>query len=551
MEPALDPGRDDTHALLALVLAGGAAAPRLRLLECHAAPAAAWRAGPAAWREAGLDARQIARLGTPDRERAALGRAWLDLPGHHLIGWRAPQFPPLLAAAPQPPLALFVEGDPALLWRAQLAVVGARAATAGGLANARLFALAFAHTGWCVASGMAAGIDAAAHRAVLEAGHPTVAVLGTGPDLAYPRHHAGLREAIAAHGALVSEHPPGTAARAAHFPARNRILAGLALGTVVVEAALRSGALITARLAAEAGREVFALPGSIHNPMARGCHRLIRDGVALVETPDQVLEDMAAALTRYAPARPHSGRRSGAARRRSRRRDGRSRLQPLVVGPRTRPNRYGRTGRAHRIDARPAVLHAAGHGTGWKGGGRPRALPARTLVSPPPQRPRDAGRGAMKESILDVLLYLFEHYFSEDADLIRDRDSLQNGLIQAGFSPAEISKAFDWLDALAEQRPELAPARVDGPVRVYHGAELDRLDTESRGFLLFLEQHGILSADQRELVVDRAMALDQDELDLDDLKWVVLMVLFNQPGAEAAYAWMETQMFLDEPEPVH
>lgn len=157
----------------------------------------------------------------------------------------------------------------------------------------------------------------------------------------------------------------------------------------------------------------------------------------------------------------------------------------------------------------------------------------------------------MKESILDVLLYLFEHYFSEDADLIRDRDSLQNGLIQAGFSPAEISKAFDWLDALAEQRPELAPARVDGPVRVYHGAELDRLDTESRGFLLFLEQHGILSVDQRELVVDRAMALDQDELDLDDLKWVVLMVLFNQPGAEAAYAWMETQMFLDEPEPVH
>lgn len=157
----------------------------------------------------------------------------------------------------------------------------------------------------------------------------------------------------------------------------------------------------------------------------------------------------------------------------------------------------------------------------------------------------------MKESILDVLLYLFEHYFSEDADLIRDRDSLQNGLIQAGFSPAEISKAFDWLDALAEQRPELAPARVDGPVRVYHGAELDRLDTESRGFLLFLEQHGILSADQRELVVDRAMALDQDELDLDDLKWVVLMVLFNQPGTEAAYAWMETQMFLDEPEPVH
>jgi len=157
----------------------------------------------------------------------------------------------------------------------------------------------------------------------------------------------------------------------------------------------------------------------------------------------------------------------------------------------------------------------------------------------------------MKESILDVLLYLFEHYFSEDADLIRDRDSLQNGLIQAGFSPTEINKAFDWLDALAAQRPSVAQERVDGPVRVYHGPELDKLDVECRGFLLYLEQHGILDADQRELVLDRAMALDQDELDLDDLKWVVLMVLFNQPGSEAAYAWMETQMFMDEPEPLH
>jgi Smg protein len=157
----------------------------------------------------------------------------------------------------------------------------------------------------------------------------------------------------------------------------------------------------------------------------------------------------------------------------------------------------------------------------------------------------------MKESILDVLLYLFEHYFSEDPDLVRDRDTLQNSLIQAGFSPTEIKKAFDWLDALADQRPAVNVARVDGPVRIYHGPELDKLDVEGRGFLMFLEQHGILDANQRELVLDRAMALDQDELDLDDLKWVVLMVLFNQPGAEAAYAWMETQMFVDEPEPLH
>ncbi|QDH71286.1 DUF494 family protein [Marilutibacter alkalisoli] len=162
----------------------------------------------------------------------------------------------------------------------------------------------------------------------------------------------------------------------------------------------------------------------------------------------------------------------------------------------------------------------------------------------------------MKESILDVLLYLFEHYFTQEADLVRDRDSLTAGplfdeLAQAGFSPAEINKAFEWLDALARQRPGATVARADGPTRVYAGPELDRLDTDCRGFLLFLEQHGILDAGQRELVLDRTMALDQDEIDLDDLKWVVLMVLFNQPGAEAAYAWMETQIFADEPEPVH
>ena len=163
----------------------------------------------------------------------------------------------------------------------------------------------------------------------------------------------------------------------------------------------------------------------------------------------------------------------------------------------------------------------------------------------------------MKESILDVLLYLFEHYFTNDAisvdgdDLTAHNGPLVGELTEAGFSTAEIRRAFDWLDALARQRPSSGQPRINGPTRVFHGAELDKLDTESRGFLLFLEQNGILDAGQRELVLDRAMALDQEELDLDDLKWVVLMVLFNQPGSEAAYAWMETQMFLDEPEPVH
>jgi Smg protein len=157
----------------------------------------------------------------------------------------------------------------------------------------------------------------------------------------------------------------------------------------------------------------------------------------------------------------------------------------------------------------------------------------------------------MKETILDVLLFLFENYFYDDPDAVRDRDSLQAGLIQAGFSPTEISKAFDWLEELANQRPGLAEPRANGPVRVFVEAEIDRLDRECLGFLMFLEQHGVLDADQRELVIDRAMALDQDEVDLDDLKWVVLMVLFNQPGAEAAFAWMESQMFGDDPEPTH
>ena len=150
-----------------------------------------------------------------------------------------------------------------------------------------------------------------------------------------------------------------------------------------------------------------------------------------------------------------------------------------------------------------------------------------------------------EETILDVLLYLFEN------DVVRDRDSLQKNLHQAGFSPTEINKAFAWLDELSRDRPLNPAQRKHAPVRIFAEAELQRLDTESRGFLMFLEQNGVLDADQRELVLDRVMALDQEEIDLDDLKWVVLMVLFNQPGSEAAFAWMENQMFGDEPEPIH
>jgi DNA processing protein len=214
---------------------------------------------------------------------------WLQASGHHLVGWHDPDYPALLRRISSPPLALFVAGDPALLWHPAVAIVGSRSPSAGGRDNAFDFARALAASGLAVASGLAAGIDTAAHEGALADGGLTLAVLGTGPDVPYPRANTELHARIAVAGAVVSEHPPGTGAQRGHFPSRNRILAGLSLATLVVEAAQRSGALITARLAGEAGREVFAVPGSIHNPLARGCHRLIRDGAGLVESAQEVI----------------------------------------------------------------------------------------------------------------------------------------------------------------------------------------------------------------------------------------------------------------------
>ena len=296
---------DDDIALARLVLAGGPVLPRRRLLERCGSPGSALLAGADAWRAAGLDTAQIARLQAWDADDDALAhtRHWLQAPGRHLIGWHDEDYPALLRAMSSPPLALFVEGDPGLLWRPAVAVVGSRTPTSGGRDNAHYFARSLAAAGIVVVSGMARGIDAAAHEAALAAGSgTTVAVVGTGPDVTYPPAHDGLRDRLAMHGAVVSEHPPGTPALRSHFPARNRILAGLTLGTLVVEAAERSGALITARQAGEAGREVFAIPGSIHNSRARGCHRLIRDGAALVEEPREVIDALAPLAANLADA---------------------------------------------------------------------------------------------------------------------------------------------------------------------------------------------------------------------------------------------------------
>jgi len=291
--PQIQLSDDDLHALLTLIAAGGASASRRQLLELHPSPAAALAAGTGPWQAAGLTPKQIDALRAPDQEALARALDWLHAPRHHLVGWHDPDYPGLLRRAPNPPLALFVAGEPALLWHPAVAVVGSRSPTPGGRDNAADFARALARSGLAVVSGLAAGVDTAAHRAALDAGGVTLAVLGTGPDIAYPRNNADLHARIAAEGALISEHLPGTQAKPEHFPSRNRILAGLSLGTLVIEAAERSGALITARLASECGREVFAVPGSIHNPLARGCHRLIREGAGLVESAGEVAAALA------------------------------------------------------------------------------------------------------------------------------------------------------------------------------------------------------------------------------------------------------------------
>ena len=289
MPPSTDTDHNEQQALLRLLASAAPAGALRRLLDTHGSAAAALAAGARDWASHGLDADLCNAIRHPDADAMARGEAWLAAPDRQLIGWRSDDYPPLLRRISAPPAMLFVAGDASLLWRPSVAVVGSRAATAGGRANAATFAAALAGAGLCVASGLAAGIDAAAHIATLEASGATLAVLGTGPDVAYPLRHRPLLERMAVEGAVVSEHLPGTQPLRQHFPSRNRILAGLSLGTVVIEAAERSGALITARLAADVGREVFALPGSIHNPMARGCHRLIREGATLVETPAEVL----------------------------------------------------------------------------------------------------------------------------------------------------------------------------------------------------------------------------------------------------------------------
>ena len=227
-----------------------------------------------------------------DESALAPVAAWLEEVGNSVVTLADADYPQALLNIPDPPLLLYVKGRRELLNRPALAVVGSRNATPQGIANAEDFAQAASSAGLCVASGLAQGIDAAAHRGSLKGGGSSIAVVGTGLDKVYPAANRALAHQLAAEGALVSEFPLGTPPLAANFPRRNRIISGLALGCLVVEASLQSGSLITARMALEQGREVFAIPGSIHSPLARGCHHLIKQGAKLVERAQDILEEL-------------------------------------------------------------------------------------------------------------------------------------------------------------------------------------------------------------------------------------------------------------------
>lgn len=243
---------------------------------------------------------------------------WLEHPNHYLLTLADPGYPRALLDTHDPPILLYANGNLNLLAKPIISIVGARSASAGGTDNARAFARYLAERGWCIASGLALGIDTAAHEGALlagPAGAGTIAILGTGIDIVYPARNRDLAHRIAQDGILISEFPLGTRALPYQFPKRNRLVAGIARGVLVVEAAKQSGSLITARLASEIGKEVFAIPGSIHSPLSRGCHALIRQGAKLVESGQDILEELgSSAAETSAPGRkPRQPRQQPAA----------------------------------------------------------------------------------------------------------------------------------------------------------------------------------------------------------------------------------------------
>ncbi len=274
----------------------------LTLLQAFGSPQQVFNASSANLKSSGLSSSAIEQIRTADRA-CKEDLDWLNAhPRHHIVTLEDKRYPTLLKELTDPPLLLYVNGDPDLLSLPQIAIVGSRLATPGGLVIAREFSRSLASAGLVITSGLALGVDAAAHSGALEAGGKTIAVLGTGPDRIYPAKHLSLAEQIVENGAIVSEFIPGTRPRKENFPRRNRVISGLAVGVLVVEAAKRSGSLITARFAMEQGKEVFAIPGSIKNPQTKGCHTLIREGARLVESVEDIVEELGPMFAVLVPA---------------------------------------------------------------------------------------------------------------------------------------------------------------------------------------------------------------------------------------------------------
>ncbi len=277
-----------------------------RLLASFGSPAAALQASASARRQVIGPRAEAGIAAAPASYEPRLQQAlqwWRGAPARHVITLADAEYPAQLLQTPDPPLLLYVHGRLELLAEAGIAIVGSRNASAQGIDNARAFATHLSREHWCIVSGLAQGIDRAAHEGGLGGPGSTLAVVGSGLDIVYPNRHRALAQRIGEHGAVISEFAPGTPPLANNFPLRNRIIAGLSRGTLVVEAALQSGSLITARVAAECGREVFAVPGSIHSPLSRGCHALIRQGAKLVESAQDIVEELRPAQASAAAAR--------------------------------------------------------------------------------------------------------------------------------------------------------------------------------------------------------------------------------------------------------
>ena len=284
----------EVHGWLAVGRAGSCNGHSvLRAVETFGAVGGLFEAGERELGRLGFRRAAAAGLRRVDWEAVRRDRDTLRHLGASIVPIGTGAYPARLAAIASPPPVLYCRGDPLLLDRAQIAIVGARAATRGGRERARALARDLAACGLVVTSGLALGIDAAAHRGALDAAAPSVAVLATGPERIYPRSNSGLARELLESGALVTERAPGTPPLPGNFPRRNRLISGLGLGVLVVEASLRSGSLITARLAADEGREVFAVPGSVDSALSRGCHALLRDGAKLVESVVDVLDEIA------------------------------------------------------------------------------------------------------------------------------------------------------------------------------------------------------------------------------------------------------------------